>query len=50
MIFTRVEGRTPMPEGESLAELARHHCTLCIFLSITLLHRCRSTSRRGLGR
>ncbi len=37
VIFTRVEGRTPMPEGESLAELARHHCTLCIFLSITLL-------------
>lgn len=39
MIFTRVEGRTPMPPGESLAELARHRCTLCIFLSITLLHK-----------
>ena len=39
VIFTRVEGRTPMPEGESLDELARHHCTLCIFLSITLLHK-----------
>lgn len=38
-IFTRVEGRTPMPEGEALADLARHHCTLCIFLSITLLHK-----------
>lgn len=38
-IFTRVEGRTPMPSGESLAELARHRCTLCIFLSITLLHK-----------
>ncbi len=37
VILTRVEGRTPMPEGESLAELARHRCTLCIFLSITLL-------------
>lgn len=37
VIFTRVEGRTPMPEGESLVELAQHHCTLCIFLSITLL-------------
>lgn len=37
VIFTRVEGRTPMPEGESLRELASHHCTLCIFLSITLL-------------
>lgn len=37
VILTRVEGRTPMPEGESLAELAAHHCTLCLYLSITLL-------------
>ncbi|MEF8723122.1 MAG: precorrin-4 C(11)-methyltransferase [Candidatus Accumulibacter phosphatis] len=39
VILTRVEGRTPMPEGESLQELARHHCTLCLFLSITLMAR-----------
>ena len=38
-IFTRVEGRTPMPEGEDLAALAAHRSTLCIFLSITLLHK-----------
>lgn len=37
VILTRVEGRTPMPEGESLPELAAHHCTLCLYLSITLL-------------
>jgi len=37
VILTRVEGRTPMPDGESLPELAQHHCTLCLFLSITLL-------------
>ena len=37
VILTRVEGRTPMPEGESLRELASHHTTLCLFLSITLL-------------
>lgn len=37
MIFTRVEGRTPMPPGEDLAALAAHRCTLCIFLSITLM-------------
>lgn len=37
VILTRVAGRTPMPEGESLVELATHHCTLCLFLSITLL-------------
>ena len=38
VILTRVAGRTPMPEGEDLAALASHHCTLCIYLSITLLH------------
>ncbi len=37
VILTRMEGRTLMPEGESLQELAKHHCTLCVFLSITLL-------------
>ena len=37
VILTRVEGRTPMPDGESLTELASHHSTMCIFLSITLL-------------
>lgn len=37
VILTRMEGRTPMPDGESLRELAQHHSTLCIFLSITLL-------------
>ncbi len=44
VILTRVEGRTPMPEGESLAELAAHHCTICMYLSITLL----KTIRREL--
>lgn len=39
VIFTRMEGRTPMPEGESLEVLAAHHSTLCIFLSITLMGR-----------
>jgi len=47
VIFTRVEGRTPMPPGESLAELGRHHCTLCIFLSITLLHKVQAGLREA---
>lgn len=38
VILTRVAGRTPMPPGEDLAALAAHRTTLCIFLSITLLH------------
>jgi precorrin-4/cobalt-precorrin-4 C11-methyltransferase len=35
VILTRVEGRTPMPEGERLADLAGHG-TLCLYLSATL--------------
>ncbi len=38
VIFSRVAGRTPMPEGEDLESLAAHHSTLCLYLSITLLH------------
>ena len=34
VIFTRMEGRTPMPEREKLPDLARHHSTMVIFLSI----------------
>jgi precorrin-4 C11-methyltransferase len=39
IILTRAEGETPMPPGESLAELARHRATLCIFLSARLVER-----------
>lgn len=46
-IFTRVEGRTPMPHGEDLAALAAHRCTLCIFLSITLLHKVEAGLRKA---
>lgn len=37
VIVSRVEGRTPMPEGEDLASLGSHRATLCLFLSITLM-------------
>ena len=33
-IFTRMEGRTPMPPREKLPDLARHHASMVIFLSI----------------
>ena len=39
VILTRVAGRTPMPPGEDLESLAAHKTTLCIYLSITLLHK-----------
>ncbi len=39
VILTRAEGETPMPEGESLAALAGHRATLCVFLSARLAER-----------
>ena len=33
VILTRLEGRTPMPPKEKIADLARHQATLAIFLS-----------------
>jgi precorrin-4/cobalt-precorrin-4 C11-methyltransferase len=37
VILTRAEGRSSaMPEGEKLADLARHKATLCLFLSAAL--------------
>lgn len=34
LIFTRAEGRTPVPPGEDLALLAAHHSSIAIFLSV----------------
>lgn len=37
VILTRAEGRTPMPEKEDLKSIAAHHCTVCLYLSATLI-------------
>ncbi|UAL08131.1 MAG: precorrin-4 C(11)-methyltransferase [Candidatus Methanogranum gryphiswaldense] len=37
VILTRMEGRTPMPPKENLRDLASHHATMAIFLSIGFL-------------
>lgn len=39
VILTRLEGRTPVPEGEKLRDLAGHRCTMCIFLSVDQIDR-----------
>lgn len=39
LILTRMGGRTPMPDGEQLRDLARHHCTIALYLSATLAKR-----------
>lgn len=37
VVLTRTGGRTPMPDGEGLADLGRNGGTLALFLSVTLL-------------
>lgn len=37
VIFTRIEGRTPMPDAEKLSELAKHKATMVIFLSVGMI-------------
>ena len=37
VIITRAAGKTPVPEKESLKNLAKHQTTLCIFLSVSLI-------------
>lgn len=37
VIISRMEGRTPVPDGEKLRDLAAHQATIVLFLSITLL-------------
>jgi precorrin-4/cobalt-precorrin-4 C11-methyltransferase len=37
VIFTRQAGRTPVPERESLSNLARAQATMCIFLSVSMI-------------
>lgn len=37
VICTRVEGRTPVPQKESLELLASHQSSMCIFLSVQMI-------------
>ena len=37
VVITRMAGRTPVPEKESIREFAKHDCTMVIFLSTGLL-------------
>ncbi|MDR3074557.1 MAG: precorrin-4 C(11)-methyltransferase [Candidatus Methanoplasma sp.] len=47
VIITRMEGRTPMPPKEKLADLARHNSTMVIFLSIGFIEELCSTLIEG---
>jgi len=37
VIFTRIEGKTPVPERESLSEIAKIGATLVIYLSVSMI-------------
>ena len=47
VIITRMEGRTPVPEGEHLAALAAHGATMVIFLSIGLIDKVQAVLLQG---
>ncbi len=48
VILTRMEGRTPVPEKESLEELAKHGSTMVIFLSVGQIRElCRRLKKGG---
>lgn len=47
VIFTRLEGKTPVPEKERLSMLARHNATICIFLSIGMMDKVVEELKQG---
>lgn len=47
VIFTRIEGRTPVPEKEKLSELAKHRASMVIFLSVGMIDKVRSELLEG---
>lgn len=47
VIITRMAGRTPVPEKEAMAEMAKHGCTMVIFLSSSLLKEVQAELLKG---
>ena len=47
VIFTRMEGRTPVPELERIASLASHRATMAIFLSVGMIEKVREELLQG---
>lgn len=50
VILTRVEGRTPVPEGENLEKLASIGASMAIFLSISMIEKVVANLRNGYKR
>lgn len=49
VILTRIEGRTPVPEGEDLESLASHKASMAIFLSVQEIDRVVEQLVKGYG-
>ncbi len=49
IILTRIEGRTPVPQEESLESLARHKASMAIFLSVQEIGRVVDELVKGYG-
>jgi precorrin-4/cobalt-precorrin-4 C11-methyltransferase len=47
VIFTRMEGRTPVPAAERLGELAKHRATMVVFLSVGMIDKVREELLQG---
>ncbi len=47
VIFTRAEGRTPVPDSERLGDLAKHRATMVIFLSVGMIEKVRDELLKG---
>lgn len=47
VIFTRMEGRTPVPAAERLGSLAAHRATMAIFLSVGMIEKVRDELLQG---
>jgi precorrin-4/cobalt-precorrin-4 C11-methyltransferase len=47
VIITRPEGRTPVPEKESISSLAQHNGTMCIFLGIGMIDKVVEDLKKG---
>jgi precorrin-4/cobalt-precorrin-4 C11-methyltransferase len=47
VIFTRLEGRTPVPAAERLGDLAQHKATMVIFLSVGMAEKVRDELLEG---
>jgi precorrin-4/cobalt-precorrin-4 C11-methyltransferase len=47
VIFTRIEGKTPVPETERLGGLAKHRTSMVIFLSVGMIEKVREELLQG---